>query len=153
MMSKAKSAARRLEGMRNAKGRLSLLPSLRLLFIAGTQMSNLVRHDQQDRRNYHHHHKAEASALSLSLSLSLSPIWLGLFKTEKEENHKKHPKKKPRIKSDYKSIASRHGVCNKNHYTSNNTGRRGWIGPPGTIRSRAAIRARVPQKRSSRYQG
>ncbi len=56
-------------------------------------MSNLVRHDQQVRRNYHHH-KAEASALSLSLSLSLSPIWLGLFKTEKEENHKKTPKKK-----------------------------------------------------------
>jgi hypothetical protein len=88
MTSKAKSAARRLKRMKNAKGRLSLLPSLRLLFIAGTQMSNLVRHDQQDRRNYHHHHKAEASALSLS------PIWLGLFKTEKEENHKKTPKKK-----------------------------------------------------------
>jgi hypothetical protein len=33
-------------------------------------------------------------ARSLSLSLSLSPIWLGLFKTEKEENHKKTPKKK-----------------------------------------------------------
>jgi dolichyl-phosphate-mannose--protein O-mannosyl transferase len=93
MTSKAKSAARRLERMKNAKGRLSLLPSLGLLFIAGTRMSNLVRHDQQVRRNYHHH-KAEASALSLSLSLSLSPIWLGLFKTEKEENHKKTPKKK-----------------------------------------------------------
>jgi hypothetical protein len=86
-------------------------------------------------------------ALSLSLSLSLSnPFGYVSLRTEKEENHKKHNQKKNRIKSDYKSIASRHGVCNKNHYTSNITGRLGWIGPPGTIR------ARVPQTPSSRYE-